>query len=164
MMPILRLITLTFAAAATTNAFQSWRPHHVSLIQHRSVNTRAPLWILSAEPSNENNSEKINVNDHPSLYRIRLPRAPGIEWGTDLSFAFVYVRQLEPVGPADLSGEVLVGDQICELAPILKDGSVGAVIPLIGAPFDTGKNQKFVKRFQTMYPTNSLDVLMLPQS
>jgi len=120
------------------------------------VNTRAPLWILSAEPSNENNSEKINVNDHPSLYRIRLPRAPGIEWGTDLSFAFVYVRQLEPVGPADLSGEVLVGDQICELAPILKDGSVGAVVPLIGAPFDTVMNafaslEKDVKEVELVF-------------
>ena len=76
------------------------------------------------------------------LYRIRLPRAPGIEWGTDLSFSFVYVRELEPSGAADISGKIEVGDQLCELRPVLTDEDAvnegaGRAISLIGAPFDT---------------------------
>lgn len=65
------------------------------------------------------------------LYRIRLPRAPGIEWGTDLSFSFVYVRDLDPTGPASLSGIVQKGDQLCELKADNEQP-----INLLGAPFD----------------------------
>ena len=39
-------------------------------------------------------------------------------WGTDLSFAFVYVRSLDPTGAAALSGAVAVNDQLCEVTPI----------------------------------------------
>lgn len=75
----------------------------------------------------------IDVDADPRLRRIRLSRALGIDWGTDLSFSFVYVRGLEPSGAASLSGEVKVGDQICELRPVAEGGEA---INLIGAPFD----------------------------
>ena len=81
--------------------------------------------------------ESIDVAADGRLRRVRLPRATTIEWGTDLSFSFVYVRALEPAGAADLSGQVAVHDQLCELRPVLESGKDGAPISLLGAPFDT---------------------------
>ena len=87
----------------------------------------------------------IDINSDERLRRIRLPRATGIEWGTDLSFSFVYVRNLEPSGAAALSGEVEVGDQVCELRPVIEDDGSGnsdngKAVNLIGAPFDEVMN------------------------
>lgn len=60
----------------------------------------------------------------------------GIDWGTDLSFSFVYVRDMDPSGEAALSGDVQKGDQLCELTPILNNEEQGAPVNLLGAPFD----------------------------
>lgn len=64
----------------------------------------------------------------------------GIDWGTDLSFSFVYVRAIEPGGAADYSGVISVGDQICQIQSVLQteDGGevIGEPINLVGAPFD----------------------------
>lgn len=61
-------------------------------------------------------------------------------WGTDLSFSFVYVRALEPTGAAARSGQVRVGDQLCEATPVVvvdeKEAAAAAPVNLIGAPFD----------------------------
>ena len=78
---------------------------------------------------------RIDITEDARLYRIRLPRAPGIEWGTDLSFAFVYVRDLDPTGPASLSGAVSKGDQICELIPVAENAQ--PPVNLLGASFDS---------------------------
>ena len=87
------------------------------------------------EEANSNENEPIDTTIDPRLRRIRLSRALGIDWGTDLSFSFVYVRDLEPSGAASLSGEVEIDDQICELQSVgAKDGD--EPINLIGAPFD----------------------------
>ncbi|GAX18178.1 hypothetical protein FisN_25Hh162 [Fistulifera solaris] len=80
-------------------------------------------------------SEGIDLSLDPRLYKVRLSRAPGIDWGTDLSFSFVYVRDMDPAGDAAFSGEVQKGDQLCELTPV-----GGVPIPLIGAPFDLVMN------------------------
>lgn len=89
------------------------------------------------EPTGE---EPVDVSLDARLRRVRLSRALGIDWGTDLSFSFVYVRALEPSGAAALSGEIAVGDQLCEMRPVAPepDGNDGAGAPvnLIGAPFD----------------------------
>ncbi|KAL7447383.1 hypothetical protein ACHAXM_010678 [Skeletonema potamos] len=90
--------------------------------------------------ADDDGDSSIDINSDERLRRIRLPRATGIEWGTDLSFSFVYVRDLEPSGAAALSGEVEVGDQICELRPVIEDGEDGEVVSLIGAPFDEVMN------------------------
>lgn len=94
------------------------------------------------ESKGKDNEEdgSIDINSDPRLCRVRLPRAPGIEWGTDLSFSFVYVRELEPAGAASLSAVVEKGDQICELRAVLGDGKEGEPINLIGAPFDQVMN------------------------
>jgi len=62
-------------------------------------------------------------------------------WGTDLSFSFVYVRDLEPTGAAAMSGQVKVGDQLCEATPVVSSDDEDneqqqQPINLIGAPFD----------------------------
>ena len=82
-------------------------------------------------------AEPIDTSADPRLTRVRLPRATTIEWGTDLSFSFVYVRAMEPAGAADLSGQVAVNDQLCELRSVMENGQEGTPISLIGAPFDT---------------------------
>ena len=75
----------------------------------------------------------IDVASDPRLRRVRISRATGIEWGTDLSFSYVYVRDMDPAGAASIGGEVEVGDQLCELRPATADGEA---TNLIGAPFD----------------------------
>jgi ferredoxin len=111
-----------------------------------------PLWALLASSSGNQEEDTDNVNSplqktegidlslDERLYRVRLSRFPGIEWGTDLSFAFVYVRALDPTGSATMSGQVSVGDQLCELRAIVtdSDGTTSQQEPvnLLGAPFD----------------------------
>lgn len=109
-----------------------------------SISRRHPLLttLLSTSSEDNNNQEQdtgIDIGIDDRLYRIRLPRAPGIEWGTDLSFSFVYVRAMDPTGPASLSGEISVGDQLCELKPVstsTKEMKENSPVNLMGAPFD----------------------------
>ena len=108
--------------------------------QRMSPTNRRPTLHLSQQDDGaeaEPLEESIDTSADPRLARVRLPRATTIEWGTDLSFSFVYVRALEPAGAADLSGRVAANDQLCELRPVLEDGREGAPIGLVGAPFDT---------------------------
>jgi ferredoxin len=93
---------------------------------------------FSSSSNEDSSSSEIDLSLDSRLYRIRLPRAPGIDWGTDLSFSFVYVRSMDPSGPASLSGQVQKGDQLCELVPV-KDGNdnnAAEVSNLLGSPFD----------------------------
>ncbi|CAM9851866.1 unnamed protein product [Sphacelaria rigidula] len=62
----------------------------------------------------------------PRIYTVRISRAMGIGWGTDISFRWVYVRELDPSGPAANCGKISVGDQLCAIYDT----------PLAGAPFD----------------------------
>lgn len=105
--------------------------------------TRPSTFTLSMSTDNEQSSDDsgIDVSSDSRLYQIRLPRALGIEWGTDLSFSFVYIRDLDPTGAAAASGKVQVGDQLCQLTPVIntddKDDSPSPKpINLVGAPFD----------------------------
>ncbi|KAL7456902.1 hypothetical protein ACHAWC_009069, partial [Mediolabrus comicus] len=106
----------------------------------------ASLFLSSDVTADHDDDSMIDINSDERLRRIRLPRATGIEWGTDLSFSFVYVRNLEPSGAAALSGEVEVGDQVCELRPVVEDdggsgnSDNGKAVNLIGAPFDEVMN------------------------
>lgn len=75
----------------------------------------------------------IDTSQDERLYRVRIPRATGVEWGTDLSFSFVYVRGMDPSGAAAQTGKISIGDQICELLAVEEGASP---VPLIGASFD----------------------------
>lgn len=114
---------------------------------HRQVNTRTspnertPTLIFSSPEDNSNEqNEAIDISLDSRLRRVRLSRFTGIEWGTDLSFSFVYVRDLEPMGSASLSDQVEIGDQICELRSVSKTGEIGEAEILIGAGFDVVMN------------------------
>jgi ferredoxin len=89
-----------------------------------------------SEGNEKQQDDRIDLALDPRLYRIRLPRAPGIEWGTDLSFSFVYVRDMDPSGPAAISAKIKKGDQLCELVPITEEDNNKQPINLMGAPFD----------------------------
>jgi len=85
----------------------------------------------------------IDLSDDSRLYKVRLSRASGIDWGTDLSFAFVYVRDVDPTGPAAASKLIEVGDQLCQVTPVVSSGEDDGEkkkdpepINLVGAPFD----------------------------
>jgi ferredoxin len=106
------------------------RHHHRPAQRHIDA-----LFASSAQEDESGDTDGIDVSVDDRLYRIRLPRAPGIEWGTDLSFTFVYVREIDPSGPALLSGKIEKGDQLCELRPVTSDMTAPAV-NLLGAPFD----------------------------
>lgn len=120
----------------------STRATYDSFVQHRQP-FQSSRTELSSSSSDENDDGRIDVSLDPRFYRIRLPRAPGIEWGTDLSFCFVYVRDLDPSGPAAFSGRVNKGDQLCEIIPVSttneKEGATIEYPPvnLLGASFDT---------------------------
>lgn len=79
----------------------------------------------------------IDLSLDARLYKVRLPRAMGIDWKTDLSFRWVSVRGMDPTGAARLSNQIQIGDQLCELTPIVRGGQAGTPINLLGAPFDT---------------------------
>ena len=92
------------------------------------------LTAASANESEQNASPSpaIDLSLDDRLYRVRISRATGIEWGTDLSFRFVYVRALEPAGAADLLGVISKGDQLCECR--IKSGTEAT--NFMGASFD----------------------------
>eukprot|EP01040_Poterioochromonas_malhamensis_P008829 gene8829-9564_t len=48
----------------------------------------------------------------PLVYSLELPKATGIDWGSDLSFRWVYVQSLDPAGAAFKSGKIQKGDYI----------------------------------------------------
>jgi len=91
-----------------------------------------------SETESKTDDGRIDVSVDDRLYRTRLTRAPGIEWGTDLSFSFVYVREMEPTGEASLLGMVNKGDQLCEIIPVVYDNDAPRPEPvnLLGASFD----------------------------
>jgi ferredoxin len=136
---------------SSRRALHQHSPRHdnVAPANNRNASNRG-LLLLAASPASDNDdqletnkAEKkgIDVASDPRLYRIRLSRAAGIEWGTDLSFAFVYIRALDPSGEAAMSGQVQVGDQLCELRAVIaaeteNDFANNDPVNLVGAPFD----------------------------
>ena len=76
------------------------------------------------------------------FYTVTLPVIPGIDWGTDGSFRFVFVKGLEAGGPADRCGVVAPGDFLCQLTGREEGGGddVGPhrdrSIRLVGEPWD----------------------------
>lgn len=106
---------------------------------------RTLLPLFATPPPSPEANKGIDVTSDDRLFRIRLSRATGIDWGTDLSFSFVNVRDMDPTGAAAMSGEIQKGDQLCELRPVVKsaaevdDDSTPLQPPpinLVGAPFD----------------------------
>ena len=56
--------------------------------------------------------EEIADNDNGVAYSIELPKRAGISWGSDLSFSWIYVLDLEPSGEAAGTGIIEKGDYI----------------------------------------------------
>jgi ferredoxin len=130
------------------NAFQSMKvphslPHHDSRTGSTKCmgpQTQTTRNFLSSQNDPVEDSNKIDVSVDERLYRVRISRAPGIDWGTDLSFSFVYVREMDPTGQASLLGMINKNDQLCEMIPVTtkpKDNAANAKpINLLGASFD----------------------------
>lgn len=133
-------LVLVYAVVSTVMTsvagFDLNRPSRSSALAPAAMHSlaRSKLFSSSGQRDPEKSDDRIDLSLDSRLYRIRLPRAPGIEWGTDLSFSFVYVRDLDPAGPASMSGRVEKDDQLCELIPVA-DG--GEPVNLLGASFDS---------------------------
>jgi len=78
---------------------------------HRSSNN---LHKLSAKVNKwDPPKEELSSNDDNGIaYTIELPRRAGISWGSDLSFRWIYVLDLEPSGEAAATGLIQKGDYI----------------------------------------------------
>ena len=131
--------------ALATLCLSSWANSFSPLAVSRARAASSSFWgmqqptSLSSSKSGESSSEAIDFSLDERLYRIRLPRATGIDWGTDLSFSFVYVRDMDPAGPAFLSKQIQKGDQLCELQAVTAENDVhdkSKPINLLGASFD----------------------------
>lgn len=136
----MRQLGVPFLSSTSQISFHPIQKHSASRALSRSGDDNLNAAKDDKSPPDKK-SPGIDLNDNPALYRVRISRRTGIEWGTDLSFAFVYVRGLEPGGAAELVGKVRVGDQICELRPVVTfdaDDILSAPINLIGARFDDG--------------------------
>lgn len=59
-------------------------------------------------PPAENQNENLNG----LVYTVELPRRAGINWGSDMSFRYIYVLDLEKSGSAALNGVIEKGDYI----------------------------------------------------
>uniref|UniRef100_A0A7R9ZQ23 2Fe-2S ferredoxin-type domain-containing protein n=1 Tax=Craspedostauros australis TaxID=1486917 RepID=A0A7R9ZQ23_9STRA len=136
MMPLKRMglavvVTLGWLSQPS-HAFQLGAMH-----PRRATHSRSSPSFMAAYENENVDGEPVDLSLDDRLYRVRLDRFPGIDWGTDLSFSFVYVRGMEPAGAASLSGLVDKGDQLCEIIPVpTREDETVPVIGMIGAPFD----------------------------
>lgn len=123
---------------ATTSTTRQLRHYYNTGLQSSSDGDTSDPEEKPEDGDTAKTSEGIDLGIDERLYRINLSRATGIEWGTDLSFSFVYVRALDPSGEAAMTGEIAVGDQLCELRPVVTKAGEPAAEPvnLVGAPFD----------------------------
>jgi len=121
--------------SSPSSVVQSRRIPKTHLLHKHNIIYSSAIYSTDGN-DNEDINEPIDVSADPRLRRLRLSRALGIDWGTDLSFSFVYVRDIEPSGAASISGEVEIGDQICELTSVNSKSGKDIPINLIGAPFD----------------------------
>mmetsp|Transcript_27334 Transcript_27334/g.40346 ORF Transcript_27334/g.40346 Transcript_27334/m.40346 type:complete len:296 (-) Transcript_27334:242-1129(-) len=112
-------------------AFHAYSSYRTFKRVSPSKNGRILSTKLCEAKAEDNCPEGIDISLDERLYRVRLSRAPGIEWGTDLSFSFVYVRKIDPTGQSFQQGVINEGDQLCE---IKEDGE--DPVNLLGAPFD----------------------------
>ena len=81
-------------------------------------NTLLSTLLKQQAKDSSSSSSSLSSSSSSRWYTIRLPRAMGIDWGTDLSFAYVAVRGMDPTGPAAATGRVQIGDQLCQLTPV----------------------------------------------
>ena len=108
-----------------------------SLTRHTSLSAQN-RWQPKKE---ESPIEEEEVSNKDSVYEVELPKRAGIDWGSDISFRWVYVLNLDPQGEAYKSGLVQKGDYIVGI------GNVST----IAQDFD------FVLTTLTKYPENRLN-------
>eukprot|EP00535_Pseudo-nitzschia_heimii_P004876 CAMPEP_0197186536 /NCGR_PEP_ID=MMETSP1423-20130617/14123_1 /TAXON_ID=476441 /ORGANISM="Pseudo-nitzschia heimii, Strain UNC1101" /LENGTH=311 /DNA_ID=CAMNT_0042637885 /DNA_START=34 /DNA_END=966 /DNA_ORIENTATION=- len=135
---LLTSITWTKVCCGFQPMLTSKRPLNQMQTHEIKIRSDSRLFSSAQGDSKPENDGRIDVSVDSRLYRTRLSRAPGIEWGTDLSFSFVYVRAMESSGEASLMGMVNIGDQLCEMIPVVYDNDAPRPEPvnLLGASFD----------------------------
>ena len=84
------IILMMSSIIATPKFCDSFISFHSPTHHHGARTLSTSIFLSGNDASIENN--RIDVSIDERLYRVRISRAPGIEWGTDLSFSFVYVR------------------------------------------------------------------------
>lgn len=77
------------------------------------------------------NSKSLPSSENPEapkgVFTVEMPRSCGVSWGSDISFRWIYVLDMDDRGPAAMSGVIQKGDYL-----------IGAGnVSLIAADFDT---------------------------
>lgn len=67
---------------------------------------------VAGKDDGEKEGDASGQEQDPRIYTVRISRATGIDWGSDISFSWVYVRDLYPSGAAANCGQISVGDQV----------------------------------------------------
>ena len=100
-MKVLLLIALI---QLTQSFFSSRTTQRDNILNQAKRNFNAPI--------DKPKTDVIVLNENGSLYTLELPRAAGISWGSDLSFRWIYVQDLEADGEAAKTGMIQKGDYI----------------------------------------------------
>ena len=97
------------------NSWQYSRFHPYILPRiDKAIHDRSSLLANSRweppKPTDGLTSDKLEYDS--MSYTVEIPKAAGISWGSDLSFRFVYVQDLDEEGAAAATGLIKVGDYI----------------------------------------------------
>ena len=70
--------------------------------------------------SSSSTTEGSSSSNNGLVYTVDLPKRAGIEWGSDLSFRWIYVRGLEEGGEAERTGLIRKGEiMLVDIAMII---------------------------------------------
>lgn len=93
----------------------SFRATITSKDSHRFIKPSLMKRVDSLRLSRWSAPESVSRNDSnvgAATFSVELPKASGITWGSDLSFRWVYVLDVNPQSEAAQCGKILKGDYI----------------------------------------------------
>ena len=93
------------------------RPRHAAALRSRLMAKRD--WSAPKEPNSAPPTfTSTQTESNGTVFSLELSKRAGISWGSDLSFRWIYVLDLEPTGEAAQSGVIQKGDYIIELGDV----------------------------------------------
>lgn len=102
---------LVFLSIAFSMVESFWAPGLVLAAEATRGRYAASKWMAKKEWQPP--VEKVEGDEGNGVsFEIELAKRAGISWGSDLSFSWVYVLDLEPSGEAAMSGMIQKGDYI----------------------------------------------------
>ena len=104
------IIQVVLCAVILLNS-DSYSFRHGRAVLRKSALRHSNRW---EPPSSTTDGISNSVDDDSTqqgiTYTVELPKASGISWGSDLSFRWIYVQDIDPQGEAMKTGMVRKGD------------------------------------------------------